>query len=57
MAVIEGTLAFENLDTHEIYMGQSTNKYSVVISIDDSTAADLEASGCQAPRIRRHQAA
>jgi hypothetical protein len=45
MAVIEGTLAFENLDTHEIYMGQSTNKYSVVISIDDSTAADLEASG------------
>ena len=34
MAVVEGTLAFENLDTHEMYQGQSTGKYSVVISVD-----------------------
>ena len=26
MAVVEGTLAFENLDTHEMYQGQSTGK-------------------------------
>ena len=38
MSVVEGTIAFENLDTHEIYMGQSTGKYSVVLSLDDTTA-------------------
>jgi len=33
MSVVEGKLAFENLDTHEMYQGQSTGKYSVVISL------------------------
>ena len=41
MAVVEGTIAFENLDTHEMYQGQSTGKYSVVISLDDKTADQL----------------
>jgi hypothetical protein len=45
MAVVEGTIAFENLDTHEMYQGQSTGKYSVVISVDDATAEKLEAAG------------
>jgi hypothetical protein len=45
MAVVEGTIAFENLDTHEMYQGQSTGKYSVVISVDDSTAEKLESAG------------
>ena len=45
MAVVEGTIAFENLDTHEMYQGQSTGKYSVVISLDDSTAEQLAGLG------------
>ena len=45
MAVVEGTIAFENLDTHEMYQGQSTGKYSVVISLDDTTADQLAGLG------------
>jgi hypothetical protein len=45
MSVVEGTIAFENLDTHEIYMGQSTGKYSVVLSLDDTTADELAGAG------------
>ena len=45
MSVVEGKLAFENLDTHEMYQGQSTGKYSVVISLSDSVADDLAAKG------------
>ncbi len=45
MAVVEGTIAFENLDTHEMYQGQSTGKYSVVISLDDNTAEQLAGLG------------
>jgi len=45
MAVIEGTVAFENLNEHEVYQGQSTGKYSLVISLDDETSNDLEAKG------------
>ena len=48
MAVVEGKIAFENLDTHEIYQGQSTGKYSVVISLDEPTAEKLSASGIKA---------
>ena len=45
MAVVEGTIAFENLDTHEMYQGQSTGKYSVVISLDEQTAEQLAGMG------------
>jgi hypothetical protein len=45
MAVLEGLLAFENLDEHEMYQGQSTGKFSVVLSLDDETAGDLSAKG------------
>ena len=45
MAVVEGTIAFENLDTHEMFQGQSTEKYSVVISVDDATADNLSSMG------------
>jgi len=45
MAVIEGTVAFENLNEHEVYQGQSTGKYSIVISVDDPTACELDAKG------------
>ena len=45
MAVVEGKICFENLDTHELYQGQSTEKYSVVISVDDATADNLSSIG------------
>ena len=45
MSVVEGTIAFENLDTHEMYQGQSTGKYSVVISVSDEVASGLSAQG------------
>ena len=41
MAVLEGLLAFENLEEHEMYQGQSTGKFSVVLTLDDSTADEL----------------
>ena len=41
MAVLEGAIAFENLDEHEYYQGQSTGKYSVVLSLDEATASKL----------------
>jgi hypothetical protein len=45
MAVIEGTVAFENLDTYEVYNGQCTGKYSVVISLEGAEADALEGMG------------
>ena len=41
MAVLEGLVAFENLDEHEMYQGQSTGKYSLVLSLDEPTAGML----------------
>lgn len=45
MAVITGTVAFANLAEHEEFNGQSTGKYSVVVTLDDSEAEKLEAQG------------
>jgi len=45
MSVINGTVAFANLDEHEVFNGQSTGKYSVVVSLDDAEAQKLEAEG------------
>lgn len=45
MAVVEGIIAFENLNTHEVYNGQSTGKYSVVITVEDDVAEDLANQG------------
>ena len=45
MAVVEGTIAFENLDTHEMYQGQSTGKYSIVLSLDSDVAEALKTEG------------
>ena len=41
MAVLEGLVAFENLDEHEMYQGQSTGKFSLVLSLDEPTAGTL----------------
>ena len=43
--VLEGLVAFENLTEHEMYNGQSTGKFSVVLSLEEPQAVDLEARG------------
>ena len=45
MAVLEGLVAFENLDEHEMYQGQSTGKFSLVLSLDEPTAGTLAEAG------------
>ena len=45
MLTIEGTIAFAELETTEVYNGQDTGKYSVVLSLDDSDAAQLADMG------------
>ena len=47
LATLEGTVAFENLNEHEMYQGQSTGKFSLVVSLDDATADELDAKGNQ----------
>lgn len=45
MSVITGTAAFINLTEHEMYQGQSTGKYSVVVTLDEANAAKLADQG------------
>ena len=45
MSVINGVVAFANLAEHEVYNGQSTGKYSLVLTLDDSEAEKLEKEG------------
>ena len=43
--VIQGTAAFINLSEHELYQGQSTNKFSLTVTLDDKSIEQLEAQG------------
>jgi len=43
--VIEGSVAFSNLTRHEMFNGQSTGKYSLVVTVDDSAASALRGEG------------
>ena len=45
MAVLEGNVAFANLDVHEEYQGQSTGKYSLVLSLEPEDADKLASKG------------
>jgi len=45
MAVLQGTVAFENLNEHEVFNGQSTGKYSLVLTLDDPEAEELAQQG------------
>jgi len=45
MSVITGKVAFANLTEHEVFNGQSTGKYSVVLTLDDDEADKLQAEG------------
>ena len=43
--IIEGILAFVNLEETEFYQGKDTENYSVVVTLDEENAAKLEAEG------------
>jgi hypothetical protein len=45
MSVITGKVAFANLTEHESFNGQSTGKYSVVLSLDEDEAQKLQNEG------------
>tara|TARA_R110000796_G_scaffold217267_1_gene333312 strand:+ start:116 stop:487 length:372 start_codon:yes stop_codon:yes gene_type:complete len=40
-----GTIAFSNLTEHDVYKGQSTGKFNVVLRLDDAEAAKLAGLG------------
>src|SRR6056300_1019063 len=42
---IEGAVAFSNLTEHDVYNGQSTGKYSMTITLNDSDAESLSKQG------------
>ena len=43
--VTTGVVAFSNLDEHEVFQGQSTGRFSLVITMDDNEASTLEDMG------------
>lgn len=45
MSVVTGKVAFANLMNTEVFNGQDTGKYSVVLTLDDTEADKLEAAG------------
>jgi len=45
MSVLTGSVAFANLDEHEMYQGQSTGKFSVVLTLDAPNASLLTDAG------------
>jgi len=45
MSVLQGTVAFANLDQHEVFNGQSTGKYSLVLTLDEPEAEVLAKNG------------
>ena len=42
---IEGAVAFSNVTEHDVYNGQSTGKYSMTITMDESDADALSKQG------------
>lgn len=42
---IEGAVAFSNVTEHDVYNGQSTGKYSMTITMDESDAEALSKQG------------
>ena len=45
MATLEGNVAFSHLDEYEIYNGQSTGKYALVLSLEPTDADTLANKG------------
>lgn len=45
MSITTGTVAFESLNQHEVYNGQSTGKYTLTLTMDESEGKVLEDMG------------
>lgn len=43
--VISGVVAFSNVQEHEVFDGQSTGRYSMVITMDEQEASKLSDAG------------
>lgn len=43
--VVEGSVAFSNLTKHDTYMGQSTGKFNVVLTLPEEAAEELRSKG------------
>jgi hypothetical protein len=52
MEFVSGEVAFSNLTEHEKFQGESTGKYSVVITVDDDAAKKLEGQGI---KLKNHE--
>lgn len=42
---VDGTVAFANLDEHEMFNGKTTGAYSLVVTLDGTASEQLEAQG------------
>lgn len=52
--VVEGTANFSHVKSHDSYMGQSTGKFSITITLDEDDASALAAKGV---KIKEYQGA
>ncbi len=43
--IAQGTVAFESLNEHDIFNGQSTGKYTLTLTLDETSAQTLEGQG------------
>jgi hypothetical protein len=50
--VIEGTVNFSNVTKFDEYMGQSTGKYTLTVTLSEETASELQAKGV---KIKRYE--
>ena len=45
--ITEGTVAFASLKEHDVYMGKSTGKYTLTVSLTPEEASKLDDAGVQ----------
>ncbi len=45
MSVLEGTVAFSNVTSHDVYNGQSTGRYSLTLTLRDEDREALQTAG------------
>jgi len=55
MSVVNGTVAFANLAEHEVFNGQSTGKYSLVLTLEPDDAEKLQAEGVKVKEYKNQQ--
>ena len=45
MPLLEGTVAFQNLQKTEVYQGQDTGRFTVTLSLEEDMASKLSSEG------------